>query len=115
MHESLRLYDASLILLNQEAQAIENEEEERLPELCEKRMALMEEAWQKRAGCDSGLLIERLQVIHKAQADLVAKARAQTGALRLSLKNSRQESTRLAGYGKAIGSGQNIPFLCKEG
>ncbi len=115
MHESLRLYDASLALLDKEKEAIDNKEEERLQELFQKRAALMEEAWQKRDGCPSSLLAERLRAIQKAQEALTAKARMQTETLRLELKNSRQESTRLTGYGKMLGNGQNRSLLRKEG
>jgi len=115
MHESLRLYDASLVILAEETEAIENEEEERLPELSQKRKALMEEAWAKRAGCPAPLLIEKLEVIRNAQNKLAAKATMQMETLRLSLKNSRKESTRLAGYGRTLGGGQNMSLLHKEG
>ena len=115
MHESLRLYDTSLAILAQETEALDNEEEERLAELCQKRAAVMEEAWQKRAGCDPALILGRLKTIQKAQSALAAKAKMQTETLRLALKNSKQESNRLAGYGKAVGNGQTMSMLRKEG
>lgn len=115
MHESLRLYDACLTILDQEAEALDNEDEERLQELCDNRAQLLEEAWRKRDGCEPALLMERLETIRKAQDSLTAKARMQAETLRLALKNNRQESTRLAGYGKTLGSGQNVSLLRKEG
>lgn len=115
MHESLRLYDACLTILDQEAEALDNEDEERLQELCEQRARLMEEAWKKRDGCEPSLLMERLESIGKAQDSLAANARTHSETLRLALKDSRQESTRLTGYGKALGSGQTMSLLRKEG
>lgn len=115
MHESLRLYDASLALLAEEAEALESENEDRLLELSQKRLALMKEAWEKRAGCSVPLLLERLEAIRKAQDTLAVKAKTQMETLRLTLQNSRKETTRLAGYGKTLGSGQGVSLLYKEG
>lgn len=115
MHESLRLYDMCLALLDQEAEALENENEELLEELCRKRVTLMEDAWEKRDGCDPVLLLERLENIRSAQKELTAQTRMQTETLRMTLQNSRKESSRLAGYGKAVGNGQNASLLRKEG
>ena len=115
MHESLRLYDAALEVLAGEMDALENEDEERLLELSGKRAALVEEAWEKREGCPSAPILERLNTLREAQVSLTAKASAQAETLRLSLKDSRQESTRLAGYGKALGSRQSMSLLHKEG
>ena len=115
MHESLRLYDVSLSILEQEIQALDNEDEELLTELCGKRAALMEEAWEKRAGCPADLLLERLKMIQEVQGTLAAKARMQTETLRLDLQHNRKESTRLTAYGKALGHGQNMYMLRKEG
>ena len=115
MHEALRLYDASLEILAQETEALENKDEGRLLELCEKRTEIMEEAWSKRAGCPDELLRERLNALLKGQECVTTRTRMQSEALRLELKNSRQESTRLAGYGKALGNEQNMILLRKEG
>lgn len=115
MHESLRLYDACLTILDQEAEALDNEDDERLQELCAHRAQLMEQAWQKREGCENSLLLERLEAIQKAQDSLLSRTRMQTETVRLALKNNRQESTRLVGYGKTLGSGQNRSLLRKEG
>ena len=115
MHESLRLYDASLRILAQETAAIENEEEDTLPELCEKRMALMEEAWEKRAGCDPVLLLEKLEAIREAQASLTCRANTEVESLRLALQDSRRENIRLAGYGKVVANRQSAIFMSKEG
>ncbi len=115
MHESLRLYDTCLTILDQEAEALDNEDDERLQELCERRARLLERAWEKREGCENALLEERLRAIQKAQDSLAARTRMQAETLRMSLKNSRQESTRLTGYGKTLGSGQSPSFLRKEG
>lgn len=115
MHESLRLYDASLSVLAEETAAIENEEEERLPELFAKRAALMEEAWKKRAGCDPLLLLEKLQAIQEAQSKISLRANTELETLRLALQNSRRENTRLAGYGKVVAHRQSAIFMSKEG
>lgn len=115
MHESLRLYDASLAMIAEETEALENEQEDRLLELSQKRKALMEEAWAKRAECPAPFLLEKLEVIRNAQNKLAAQASMQMETLRLSLKNSRKETTRLAGYGKTLGGGQNMSLLHKEG
>ena len=115
MHESLRLYDASLEILAREAEALEHEDEERLLELCQKRAGFMEEAWAKREGCPEELLRERLEAIKKAQETVAAQVQMRNETLRLELKNSRQETTRLAGYGKMLGNGQNMSLLRKEG
>ncbi len=115
MHEALRLYDASLDILAQETEALENADEELLLALCKKRAELMEEAWSKRSGCPVEPLRERLEALRKAQESAIARTRMQSETLRLELKNSRQESTRLAGYGKALGNGQNMSLLRKEG
>ncbi len=115
MHESLRLYDACLTILDQEAEALDSEDDERLQELCAKRARLLEQAWEKRDGCARDLLRERLEAIKKAQDSLIARTRAQTETVRLALKKNRQESTRLAGYGKALGGGQSMSLLRKEG
>ena len=106
MHDSLLLYDASLNLLAQEEEAFDSEDEERLLELGEKRSALMREAWEKRAGCGAQPLLDRLELIRKSQETLTAKARARQETLRLSLQSSRKENSRLAGYGRVVGSGQ---------
>lgn len=115
MHVSLRLYDASLSILAEEAAAIENEQEERLPDLCAKRMALMEEAWEKRAGCDPLLLLEKLQAIQEAQSKMTIRANTEMETLRLALQNSRRENNRLAGYGKVVAHRQSAIFMSKEG
>ena len=115
MHESLHLYATCLTILGQEAEALDNEDEDRLEELCQKRTLLMEEAWKKRDGCDPALLAGHLTTIQVAQGELAAKTRMRTETLRITLQNSRKESTRLAGYGKAIGNGQSPPSLYKEG
>ena len=115
MHESLRLYAACLTLISQETQALDNEDEARLEELCSERIALMEKAWEKREGCDPALLAEQLKAIQYAQEELTAKTRMRTETLRMTLQNSRKESTRLAGYGKIVGNGQNQSLLRKEG
>jgi hypothetical protein len=115
MHASLRLYDDCLTILGQESEALENEDEERLRELCEKRARLMEEAWRKKDGCETALLRERLDALRQAQDSLIARTRMQTQTLRLALENNRRESNRLAGYGKAVGCGQNAFLLRKEG
>ncbi|MDL2210515.1 hypothetical protein LJC26_06900 [Desulfovibrio sp. OttesenSCG-928-O18] len=115
MHECLRLYETSLGILRQEEEAIEREDEERLLELCAKRAALMEEAWEKRAGCDPLLVLEKLEAIQREQARLSSKATAQQETLRLALQSSRRENTRLAGYGKVVGHRQNALIVSKEG
>lgn len=115
MHEALRLYDASIAILAQEAEALESEDAERLMELCQNRARLMDEAWSKRAGCPADSLLERLEVIRKAQETIIFQTKTQTETLRLDLKNNRQESTRLAGYGRMLGNGQNMSLLYKEG
>lgn len=115
MHESLRLYDTSMAVLAEETEALENEQEDLLPELSRKRKTLMEEAWAKRAGCPAPLLLEKLEAIRNAQTKLAAQASMQMETLRLSLKSSRKESSRLAGYGRTLGGGQNMSLLHKEG
>lgn len=115
MHESLRLYDASLEILAQEAEALEREDTERLLELCEQRMALMTEAWEKRTGCDTALLTERLEAIQKALPLLTSKASTQKESLRMILQSSRRENMRLAGYSKALKSMQNAVIVSKAG
>lgn len=115
MHESLRLYDASLAILEQELQALDGGDEELQTDLCEKRVQIMGEAWVKRAGCPVTLLLERLNAIHEAQETLAAKTRGQTETLRLELRNSRKESTRLNGYGKVLGNRQDMRIVRKEG
>lgn len=115
MHESLRLYDAALAILAEETAALENQNEERLPEMSEQRMLLLEEAWEKRAGCPASFLLERLQTLQKAQSNLTAKAETRREDLREKLKKSRKESVRLTGYGNSLKSGQNITLLCKQG
>lgn len=115
MHECLRLYETSLELLRREEEAVEREDEERLQELCEKRAALMKEAWEKRAGCDPLLVLEKLEAIRQAQTKLSAKANAQRETLRLALQSSRRENTRLAGYGKVVSHRQNALIVSKEG
>lgn len=115
MHESLRLYDASLEIINQEREALDAENDERLAELCEKRMTCMREAWEKRAGCDPLAILERLEAIQRAQALLARQAREQTEILRMALQNSRKENTRLSGYGKVVNRRQSALIVSKEG
>jgi len=115
MHESLHLYSECLTLIGQEAEALDNEDEDRLEELYQRRVHLMEEAWKKKDGCDPALLSKKLKAIQSAQEELTAKTRMRTETLRMTLQNSRKESTRLTGYGKAMGNGQNLSSLYKEG
>ena len=115
MHESLRLYDASLALLNQEREAVDAKNEERLVELCEKRKAYMEEAWEKRAGCDPDALRQKLETILEAQRSLTRRTQEESEILRMALQNSRKENTRLAGYGKVVNRRQNALIVSKEG
>jgi len=115
MHKSLRLYAMCLALIKREVEALESEDEENLEQLCQKRMEIMDEAWKSKDGCDPNLLAKQLRAIQKAQADLTAKTRMHTETLRMTLQNSRKESTRLAGYGKTISNGQNMSLLRKEG
>lgn len=115
MHACLRLYDAVLDLLERETEALDQEDEARLPELCEKRTALMAQAWESRAGCSAPLLREKLEAVRAAQALLTAKAAMQRDTLRLALQSSRRENTRLAGYGKVVASRQNALIVSKEG
>lgn len=115
MHESLRLYDASLAMITQENEALDAQDEERLQDLCEKRTAYMREAWEKRSGCDPLAILERLESIRKAQALLTQRAQVETESLRAALQNSRRESTRLAGYGKVVNHRQSALIVSKEG
>lgn len=115
MHDSLRVYDACLAMIAMETEALENEDEERLLELSQNRAALMNEAWGKRAGCSSALLLERLEAIRKAQRTLEEKTEQRTETLRIALKSTSKESTRLAGYGRALGDGMNLSLLYKSG
>lgn len=115
MHESLRLYDASLALLNQEREAVDAGDEERLVALCEKRRAYMEEAWEKRSGCDAVALRRKLEAILSAQVALTRRTQEQTDILRMALQSSRKENTRLAGYGKVVNHRQNALIVSKEG
>lgn len=115
MHESLRLYDASLALLNQEREAVDAQDAERLAELCEKRKAYMEEAWEKRAGCDPDAIRQKLEAILDAQITLTRRTREEADILRMALQNSRKENTRLAGYGKVVNNRQNALIVSKEG
>ena len=115
MHESLRLYDASLALIAEERNAIDAEDEERLGELCEKRTAYMEKAWEKRAGCDPAAILERLEAIRNDQMLLTRRAQDETEIIRMALQNSRKENTRLAGYGKVVNRRQSAFIVSKEG
>ena len=115
MHESLRLYDAALELVAEEAKALDHEEEERLEELFEARTSLMEEAWRKRDGCAPELLAQKLEAVRLAQSLLARKATIARDTLRLALQSSRKESGRLAGYGRVTQTGQSALILSKEG
>ena len=115
MHDSLRLYDLSLAMIGQEIEALESEDDDRLMGLCEARMEYMQEAWDKRAGCDPGALLKRLEAIRKAQRILADKTRDVTDAMRVALQNSRRENARLAGYGKVISHRQSALIVSKEG
>ncbi|GHV53354.1 hypothetical protein FACS1894206_03880 [Deltaproteobacteria bacterium] len=115
LHESLRLYDASLTVLSQEAEAIDREDEDLLCALSKKRAALMEEAWNKRAGCSAALLRERLERIDAAQIKLQNKVRMQVDSLRISLQYSHKQGNRLAGYGNAVKFRQNALLVSREG
>ena len=115
MHESLCLYDTCLTLLDQERQALEAGEEEHLAELCEKRRTYLEEAWEKRAGCDPEQIQQKLEAILKAQAALTHRAQEEADILRMTLQNSRRENTRLNGYGKVVTRRQSALIVSKEG
>lgn len=115
MHESLRLYDACLSILVEEEAAFAAQNEERLMELCDRRMSFMEQAWQQRAGCDDAALRAKLEAIQSAQENLTRKTRSEMETLRLALQHSRRENTRLAGYGKTVASRQSALIVSKKG
>lgn len=115
MHESLRLCDASLEVLAEEVVALENNDEEKLIALCEKRAAMMQRAWDVREGCDPSLLCDRLEAIRIAQSTLADSVSRQMEVLRPLLKNKSRQSSCLSGYGKVLGGGLGGSVLYKEG
>lgn len=115
MHESLRLYDTALSILTSEMEALDQEDDDLLAELFEKRAQVMAEAWKKRSGCGERLLLEKLESILKAQNELTQKANMQKETLRLSLQNSKKQGDRLAGYGKVVSNRDTAFTMIKEG
>ena len=115
MHESLLLLAEALVLTGQEQEALAEENEERLYELCERRTALLARAWEQREGCDTAALVTALQAIQQAQDKLNITAQVISDEMREALQQSREQSTRLSGYHKVVARQQSSLLLSTRG
>ncbi|MDL2271781.1 hypothetical protein LJC23_01970 [Desulfovibrio sp. OttesenSCG-928-I05] len=115
MHDSLRLLDDALEIARQELRALDAEDEERLHELCEQRMTLMDQAWARRDGCDPQLLAKALTAIQNVQRSLSLLAGSRSQELSDLLKDSRQESLRINGYRRATTQGGDPLYVSRIG
>lgn len=113
MHESLRLLDEAADLAKQEIRALDTEDEALLQELCDQRAALINEAWEKRQGCDPARLADALTAVQHIQQSLTAHAKARSLELQDALKDSRQESTRINGYRRVTAQGGGPLYLSR--
>jgi hypothetical protein len=113
MHESLRLLDEAAAIAVGEIRALDAQDEERLQKLCDRRAALINEAWERREGCDPARLADALGAIRKIQQSLTAQAKSRSLDLQDALRDSKQESTRINGYRRVTAQGGGPLYLSR--
>jgi len=74
MHASTRLLDEVLDLIRSEVAALSAEDVDRAEELSARRSMLLEQAWERREGCDEPTLRAHLLRVQAAQTGLVTAA-----------------------------------------
>ncbi len=115
MHESLRLLDEALAISKKEAAALEAADDALLERLCGQRAALLQEAWEKREGCDPLHMSEALMALQEIQRTLRVRTQSLADEISAELKASRKESTRIKGYHKTVSSSDRAFYVSRLG
>jgi hypothetical protein len=115
MHQSLRLLDIVIDLLQAETKAVDEGDDELQENLLRQRAEHMQRAWASREGCDAQSMTERLRHIARVQQELARRTGLVVNALRDSLNESRRQATRLTGYSRTGAHSGSVLLMDRKG
>ncbi len=102
MADSLALLDQALMLGENELNALACGDVDAADDSAQERGKLLTRAWEQRESVQEDDLRQKLLQLQTLQGRLTSEARKLHQSLREELQRSRKESTRLAGYKRAI-------------
>ena len=101
MHSSLVLLDRVMGMAEHELVLLELDDAEGLTESVQERERMVGEAWAGRADCDEVALLKRLIALRDFQSKLDSIATSRYEEIRDRLKERKQASRAIGGYGGA--------------
>jgi glutamyl-tRNA reductase len=102
MSDCLSLLDQALELGKRELTLLTNEEVDDLEEMAKERRRLISKAMENHEDVSLHELYDKLQQLQSLQGRLTTEAQRLHESVKRELQRTKQETTRHAGYGKAL-------------